>query len=120
MSIKNFGAIAFPKIPTPAQERLGLELRMRQKLAEREAFEALVSLHGLPQWVAVQKKLLAWGNRLIDRLAESEDVEIYRCQGEYRAVLRLVNITVKPAEAIKSLDNEITGIQQRLAELGQS
>lgn len=120
MAVRQFGAIAFPKIPTPAQERLGLELRIRQKEGERESLAALVSLQALPQWMSVQKKLLAWAGRLMDRLAESEDVEIYRCQGEYRAIMRLVNVTVRPAESLKALDQEIAEMRQRLTELPQS
>ena len=118
--IKNFGAIAFPKIPTAAEERFALELRISQKESERGSLAALVSLEGLPQWTELQSKLLEWTDRLVARLAQAEDVEVYRCQGEYRAILRLLTVTQKPAESLKALDKEIAGMRQILGELRQS
>jgi hypothetical protein len=120
MTVKSFGAIAFPKIPTPAEERLVLEARISQKEAEKDAYAAIVGLRGLSQWAAIQAELLRWMDRLVVRLVQSEDAEVYRCQGEYRALHRFLTITQKPAESCKTLDNEIAAMRQRVGDLRQS
>jgi hypothetical protein len=114
--MKELGAIAFPKIPTPAEQRLAVEAAIREAEDEKGPYLSLVVLRQHPAWKEIQAGIKAGRDAAIAKGMKADGNDVYRFQGEFRAWQRFLTMADRAAEIIRELDLRIEGLRKKLEE----